>query len=115
MRLCDANDVGGVPGVGGATLDFALLTGTTFANGNLGSGIAPGQTVSFSVLGSFPSTFGFERILDFVVVRFEHAGPTGTETGTGFGPSASAVPEPATMMLIGIGVGGWGMGRRRNR
>jgi PEP-CTERM motif len=109
-----SNDVGGVPGVGGgATLDFALLTGATFANGSPGAGIAPGQAVSFRVIGPFPSDFAFERILDFVVVRFEQAGPTGTQTGTGFGPSAAAVPEPATIMLFGIGIAGSGISRRR--
>jgi len=110
-----SNDVGGAPGVGGATLDFALLTGGTFASGNAGAGIAPGQTASFSVVGPFPPTFNFERILDDVVVRFEQAGPTGTQTGTGFGPSAAAVPEPVTTMLLGIGVGGVGLVRRRMR
>jgi hypothetical protein len=110
-----SNDVGGVPGLPGATLDFALLTGGTFASGNPGVGIAPGQTVSFSVVGPFPSTFNFERILDDVVVRFEQAGPTGAQTGTGFGPSAAAVPEPVTTMLLGIGLGGWGLVRRGRR
>ena len=108
-----SNDVGTVPGLAGATLDFALLTGGTFASGIPSAGIAPGQTVSFSVIGPFPSSFGFERILDDVVVRFEQAGPTGTQTGTGFGPSAAAVPEPVTMLLLGMGCGGWGIVRRR--
>ena len=108
-----ANDVGGVSGVGGATLDFALLTGLTFANGNPAAAIAPGQTISFSVIGPFPSTFDFELLLDSVVVRFEQAGPTGAQAGTGFGPSAAAVPEPVTIMLFGIGIASCGITRRR--
>ena len=110
-----ATDVDGGSALGGATLDFALLTGITFATGNPGAGIAPGQTAAFSVIGPFPSAFGFERILDFVVVRFEQAGPTGTQTGTGFGPSAAAVPEPITIVLLGISLAGLHMTRRRTR
>ena len=104
-----------MPGLGAATLDFAVLTGATFANGSPGTGIAPGQAVSFRVIGPSPSGFGFERVLDFLVVRFEGAGPLGTQSGVGLGPSAAAVPEPVTMMLLGVGVGGWSMVRRRQR
>jgi len=110
-----ANDTGGVPGLGTEALDFALLTGATFINANPGAGIAPGQTVSFSIIGPFPSTFNVERTLDYVVVRFDQAGPTGTQTGTGFGPSAAAVPEPATIVLVGMGLGCCMVRRRRRQ
>ena len=56
------------------------------------------------ILG-FPSTFGFERILDGAGTRFHHAGPTGTQAGTGVGRSAAAVPEPVTIVLLAMGLG----------
>jgi hypothetical protein len=107
-----SNDVSGIPGLASSTLDFALLTGRSFATGNPAAGIAPGDTVSFRVVGPFPPSFGFERVLDFLVVRFEQVGPTGTLSGVGFGPSAATVPEPAMTVLFGVGLSVYGMRRR---
>ena len=85
------NEVGQIPGFPLVTLDFALLTGTTFASGNPGDGLAPSTTpTQVCVSGPFPrdpadpSLFmPIETLLDYSFVRFKNVGPSGEHSDVG--------------------------------
>jgi hypothetical protein len=69
-----------VPELPDVTLDFALVTGRTFAGGRPSQGLPPSQTpTTFCVSGPFPQTMPIERILDLGVVRMQAGGLEGED------------------------------------
>jgi hypothetical protein len=68
-------NVEGVPGFPGVTLDVALLTGTNFTGGRPRLGLAPGATPTVCISGPFDSSTPIETLLNGVFVRFESADP----------------------------------------
>jgi hypothetical protein len=67
-----------VPGLPDVTLDFALVTGRTFAGGRPNAGLAPGSTLTtFCVSGPFSQDIGIERLLDRGVLRVQRVGADG--------------------------------------
>jgi|KBSSwiStaDraftv2_1062776.scaffolds.fasta_scaffold463467_1 hypothetical protein len=85
------NEVGQIPGFPLATLDFAVLTGRTFASGNPGDGLPPSTTqTQICVSGPFPpdpadpSLFmPIETLLNYSFVRFKNVGPNGEFSDVG--------------------------------
>jgi hypothetical protein len=70
--------VANVPGLPDVTLDFALVTGRTFAGGRPDSGLPPSTTLaSFCVSGPFPLDVPIERLLDRGVLRVQRVGIDG--------------------------------------
>jgi hypothetical protein len=85
------NEVGQIPGFPLMSLDFALLTGRTFASGNPWAGLPPSTTpTQVCVSGPFPrdpadaSLFlPIEKLLDNSFVRFKNVGPNGDVSDVG--------------------------------
>lgn len=85
------NEVDQIPGFPLLTLDFALLTGRTFASGNPGDGLPRSTTpTQVCVSGPFPrdpadpSLFlPIEKLLDYSFVRFKNVGPNGESSDVG--------------------------------
>ena len=77
------NEVGQIPGFPLLSLDFALLTGRTFASGNPWDGLPPSTTpTQVCVSGPFPRDpanaalfLPIEKLLDYSFVRFKNVGP----------------------------------------
>ena len=70
--------VGHVPGLPDATLDFALVTGRTFGGGRPHGGLAPSESLTmFCVSGPFPQNVPIERLLDRGVLRVQRVGGDG--------------------------------------
>ena len=109
-------DLGSVPGLSSVVLDFGFLTGVggTFASGDVGSGLLPAESATFTVTGAAFAGFTEAQIANSIYVMFRNvptaAGTGGLDVGTS-APSVSAVPGPTTMMLVGTGV--IALGRRR--
>ena len=67
-----------VPGLPDVTLDFALVTGRTFAGGRPNAGLVPGAPLTtFCVSGPFPQDTPIERLLDRGVLRVQRVGADG--------------------------------------
>jgi len=67
-----------VPGLPDVTLDFALVTGPTFAGGQPNAGLPPSSTLTtFCVSGPFPQDIAIERLLDRGVLRVQRVGADG--------------------------------------
>jgi hypothetical protein len=85
------NEVGQIPEFPLLELDFALLTGRTFASGNPKDGLAPSSTpTQVCVSGPFPrdpsdpSLFApIETLLNYSFVRFKNVGPNGEFSDVG--------------------------------
>jgi hypothetical protein len=85
------NEAGQIPGFPLMSLDFALLTGRTFASGNPWAGLPPSTTpTQVCVSGPFPrdpadaSLFlPIEKLLDNSFVRFKNVGPNGDVSDVG--------------------------------
>jgi len=87
-------------------LDFAFITGSNFNGGNVGSGISPGESATFSVDSALFAGMTEEEICNAIFVRFQNV-PTAEGSDVGV---ANPIPEPSSMLLLGsalIGLGGY--------
>lgn len=96
-----------------AVLDFGFITGSSFSGGTANNGIAPGESLTFTVTGSAFAGMSEEQICNAVFVRFQRVGEDGELSDVG---TATAIPEPTSMLLLGTGlVGIAGFARKRMR
>jgi hypothetical protein len=105
-------DLGNVPhGFNSAVLDFGFITGNSgnFSGGSVNDGLAPGESMSFTISGAAFTGFTEEQICNAIFVRFQNV-----NTGQGSDVGTSEIPEPATMLLLGTGlIGVMGAVRRK--
>lgn len=90
-------DVGAVPLFPGSRLDYAFLTGGSFATGDPELGLLPGESASFTVSGAGFTGFTEEQICNSIYVRFEDVN---AGEGTDIGSLSGDAPE-----LFGISTG----------
>jgi hypothetical protein len=109
-------DLGNVPGFNSANLDFGWTTGSGFNGGSANDGIAPGNSLTFTVSGAAFAGMTEEQICNAIYVRFQRVGANGegSDVGRPGGPN-EPVPEPATLFLLGTGVAGVAARVRRRR
>ena len=106
-------DLGNVPQFNSAALDFGWTTGssTNFSGGSPNDGIAPGNSLTFTVTGPFAG-FNETQICNSILVRFQRVGANGE--GSDVGTPGTPVPEPTSMLLLGTGLFGvMGVVRRK--
>lgn len=88
-------------------LDFGFLTGGSFTAGNVGSGISPGESATFSVDSALFAGMTEAEICNAIFVRFQNVP---TAEGSDVGVPNNPVPEPSSMLLLGsalVGLGGY--------
>ena len=108
-------DLGNVPQFNSAVLDFGWTTGPSgnFNGGSPNAGIAPGNSLTFTVTGPFAG-FNEAQICNSILVRFQQVGANGD--GSDVGTPGTPVPEPTSMLLLGTGfIGVMGVVKRRLR
>lgn len=113
-------DLGNVPQFNSADLDFGFTTGNggNFNGGSPNDGLAPGQSLTFTVSGAgFGNGLTEQMLASFIYVRFQRVGSNGEGSDVGRpGVPTSPTPEPMTMFLFGTGLAGIAArARRRHR
>jgi hypothetical protein len=112
-------DLGNVPQFNGVVLDFGFTTSNNgnFTNGFPNSGLAPGQSLTFTVTGAgFGDDLTAALLSQAIYVRFQRVGPNGEGSDVGRpGQPNNPVPEPMTMILFGTGLAGVAARVRRQR
>lgn len=85
-------------------LDFAFITGSDFAGGQVNLGLLPGESASFTVTGAAFAGLTEEQICNAIFVRFQNVPGAAGSGGSDVGVPGGEVPEPASMLLLGTGV-----------
>ena len=110
--------LGNVPQFNSAVLDFGEATGNSgnFSGGSPNDGIAPGNSLTFTVSGPF-SGYNDSSIANSIFVRFQRVGPDGegSDVGRPSTPPPPVIPEPASLTLLGSGLFGAAAAVRRRR
>jgi PEP-CTERM motif len=112
-------NLGNVPQFNSANLDFGFTTGPSgnFNGGSPNSGLAPGQSLTFTVSGAgFGNDLTEEELCQAIFLRFQRVGANGEDSDVGRpGPPQQPIPEPMTMILFGTGLAGVAARVRRRR
>lgn len=113
-------DLGNVNQFNDAVLDFGFTTGPSgnFTGGQVGLGLAPGESASFSVSGAAFSGFTEEQICNAIFVRFQAVGIGDDTSGSDVGVPNGEIPEPSSILLLGsalIGLGGYARRKLKTR
>ncbi|HWS54180.1 MAG TPA: cistern family PEP-CTERM protein [Pyrinomonadaceae bacterium] len=110
-------NLGNVAQFNGVDLDFGFTTGNSgnFNGGFPNNGIAPGQSLTFTVSGAgFGDNLTEEALCAAIYVRFQRVG-TNDDSDVGRPNGNNPVPEPMTMILFGTGLAGVAARARRRR